>query len=96
MARRAAEGRPGDGHPTLGAHKSHPGSEQLHVTAGAILTPVIGFRGAGITGKPPAPMARGFTNEPGDGNLPGSGKRRMGGNDALKAFGLSGKGQNEQ
>jgi hypothetical protein len=57
---------------------------------------VLGFRAPGITGKPEAPKARGFTNEPGDGNLPGGGKRKSGGNDALKAFGLNGRGQNEQ
>ena len=88
-------GRPGANHPTLGASASHTGPQQLHVTAGGILTPVLGFRGQGITGKPPAPTARGFTNEPGDGNLP-SGKRKAGGNNALRAFGLTGTGQNEK
>ncbi len=87
--------RPGDNHPTLGARTSHGGSEQLHVTAGGILSPVLGFKGTGITGTPPAPMARGFTNEPGDGGLP-SGKRKAGGNNALRAFGLQGSSQNEK
>ena len=71
MARRAADDRPGDSHPTLGARSTHPGPTQLHVTAGGVLTPVLGFKGQGITGTPPAPAARGFTNEPGDGTLPG-------------------------
>jgi hypothetical protein len=87
--------RPGDGHPTQGAFAPHTGASQLHVTAGGILSPVIGFSGTGITGTPPAPKARGFTNEPGDGNLP-SGKRKAGGNNALKAFGLQGSGQSEK
>jgi hypothetical protein len=82
-------------HEVRGDNREHTGKEQLHLTAGGILTPVLGFRGTGITGKPPAPEARGYTNKPGDGALPG-GKRRAGGNDALKAFGLNGKGQNEQ
>lgn len=78
-----------------GNNKEHTSSQQLHVTAGGILTPVLGFRGAGITGTPPKPEARGFTNKPGDGNIPG-GKRRAGGDNALKAFGLNGSGQNEK
>lgn len=82
-------------HETLGSNKSHTGASELHVTAGGVLTPVLGFRGPGITGTPPKPQARGFTNEPGDGNLPG-GKRKAGGNNALKAFGLNGSGQNEK
>lgn len=81
---------------TMGSGARHSGASQLHVTAGGILTPVLGFRAPGITGTPPKPEARGFTNEPGDGNLPGGKKRKMGGNDALKAFGLNGHGQNEQ
>ena len=95
MARRAADDRPGDSHPTLGARSTHPGPTQLHVTAGGVLTPVLGFKGQGITGTPPAPAARGFTNEPGDGTLP-SGKRKAGGNNAMKAFGLGGSPQNEK
>jgi len=95
MARRAADDRPGDSHPTLGARSTHPGPTQLHVTAGGVLVPVLGFRGQGITGTPPAPAARGFTNEPGDGALPG-GKRKAGGNNAMKAFGLGGSSQNEK
>lgn len=78
-----------------GAEKNHTGKQQLHVTAGGILTPVIGFSGKGVTGTPPKPEARGFTNEPGDGALP-SGKRKAGGNNALKAFGLQGSGENEK
>jgi hypothetical protein len=80
---------------TLGDTKRHSGNEQLHVTAGGVLTPVLGFRGQGVTGMPPAPKARGFTNEPGDGPIPG-GNRKAGGNNALKAFGLNGSGQNEK
>jgi hypothetical protein len=48
-----------------------------------------------VTGTPPKPEARGFTNAPGDGALPG-GKRKAGGNDAMKAFGLQGSGKNDQ
>jgi hypothetical protein len=79
----------------LGANVEHGGKAQLHVTAGGILSPVLGFKGKGVTGTPPAPEARGFTNKPGDGALPG-GKRKAGGNDAMKAFGLQGSGKNDQ
>lgn len=72
-----------------------PGTE-LHVTAGGVLTPVKGFKGPGVTGKPPPPEHRGFPKEPGEGNLPGGAKRKAGGNNALKAFGLAGSGQNEK
>jgi hypothetical protein len=68
---------------------------ELHVTAGGILSPVQGFRGAGVTGTPPEPKHRGFPKAEGDGGLPG-GKRKMGGNDAMKAFGLQGTGKNDQ
>jgi hypothetical protein len=83
-------------HKVAGSNREHSGAQQLHVTAGAILTPVLGFRGSGVTGMPPAPEARGFTNKPGDGNLPSGAKRKMGGNDAMKAFGLNGTGKNDQ
>jgi hypothetical protein len=88
--------RPGDDHPELGARKTHGGPEQVYVTGGSVLTPVIGFRGQGVTGTPPAPMARGFTNEPGDGKLPGGKSKTPGGNNALKAFGLQGSSKNDQ
>jgi len=78
----------------FGQGKEHTGPSQLHVTAGGILTPVLGFRAPGITGTPPKPELRGFTNQPGDGALPG-GKRKAGGNSAMKAFGLGGSSQNE-
>jgi hypothetical protein len=42
-----------DGH---GVNVEHSGKTQLHVTAGGILTPVLGFRGAGVTGTPPKPV----------------------------------------
>jgi hypothetical protein len=80
---------------SLGVDREHTAKSQLHVTAGGILTPVLGFRGTGVTGTPPKPEARGFTNMPGDGALPG-GKRKAGGNDAMKAFGLNGTGKNDQ
>jgi hypothetical protein len=97
MARKADSGeRAGETHPTLGARAPHSGAEQLHVTAGGILTPVLGFKGKGVTGTPPAPLARGFTNEPGDGDLPRGAGRKAGGNNALKAFGLRGAGENEK
>jgi hypothetical protein len=82
-------------HEVRGNNKEHAGREQLLVTAGGILSPVLGFKGPGVTGTPPAPEARGFTNKPGDGLLP-SGSRKAGGKDALKAFGLQGAGKNDQ
>jgi len=92
-------GRKGFGKSTidvLGSNREHSGREQVHVTAGGILTPVLGFKGPGITGTPPKPEARGFTNYPGDGAIPGGKGRKAGGNDALKAFGLNGSGKNDQ
>ena len=81
---------------TLGDGMRHGGKSQIHVTAGSVLTPVIGFMGKGVTGTPPAPKARGFTNEPGDGPIPMGKSKTVGGNNALKAFGLNGSGQNEK
>lgn len=66
---------------------------ELHVTAGSILTPVMGFRGAGITGTPPRPEHRGFPGMPGDGPIPGGKSKTTGANSALKAFGLNGKSE---
>jgi hypothetical protein len=74
----------------------HGGKSQIHVTAGSVLTPVIGFMGKGVTGTPPAPKARGFTNEPGDGPIPMGKSKTVGGNNALKAFGLNGSGKNDK
>jgi len=76
--------------------KRNTGKTELHVTAGGILTPVLGFRGAGVTGTPPAPTVRGFPKEPSDGSIPGGKGRKHGGNDAMKAFGLQGSGKNDQ
>lgn len=70
--------------------------KELCVTAGGILTPVLGFRATGITGTPPAPERRGMPKSPGDGALPMGAGRKHGGNNALKAFGLNGSGQNEK
>lgn len=81
---------------TLGSSREHSGSQQIHVTAGSILTPVLGFTGKGVTGTPPAPKARGFTNEPGDGPIPGGKSKTAGANNALKAFGLNGSGKNDK
>jgi hypothetical protein len=69
---------------------------EVYVTAGGVLTPVRGFSGKGITGTPPAPQHRGFPKEPGDGHVPGGKGRKSGGNNAMKAFGLSGTGENEK
>jgi hypothetical protein len=97
MAKRVSdEGRPGENHNVFGARKTHDGPDQLYITAGGILTPVLGFKGKGVTGTPPAPQARGFTNEPGDGELPRGAGRKAGGSNALKAFGLRGTGENEK
>jgi hypothetical protein len=74
----------------------HSGKSQIDVTGGSILTPVIGFMGKGITGTPPAPKARGFTNEPGDGPIPMGRSKAVGGNSALKAFGLQGSSKNDK
>lgn len=76
-------------HKSEGSERTHGGSQQVHVTAGSILTPVLGFRGAGITGTPPKPEARGFTNLPGDGPIPGGKSKSTGASAALKAFGLN-------
>ena len=81
---------------TLGDDVRHGGKSQIQVTAGSILTPVIGFMGKGVTGTPPAPKARGFTNEPGDGPIPMGKSKTVGGNNALKAFGLNGSGKNDK
>ena len=81
---------------TMGDNSRHSGKSQLHVTAGSILTPVLGFRGAGVTGTPPKPEARGFTNEPGDGPIPGGRNKTAGANNALAAFGLNKSGKNDQ
>ena len=80
----------------MGEEIRHSGKTQIHVTGGSILTPVIGFMGKGITGTPPRPEARGYTNHPGDGPLPMGKSKTVGGNSALKAFGLQGNGQNEK
>jgi hypothetical protein len=80
----------------MGENARHSGKSQLHVTAGSILTPVLGFRGTGVTGTPPRPEARGFTNEPGDGPIPGGRSKTAGANNALKAFGLQGSGKNDK
>lgn len=69
---------------------------ELHVTAGSILTPVLGFRGAGITGTPPRPEHRGFPSMPGDGPIPGGKSKTVGANNAMKAFGLQGSGKNDK
>lgn len=79
----------------MGANREHGGSQQIHVTGGSILTPVLGFRGKGVTGMPPKPEARGFTNKPGDGPIPMGKSKTVGGNNALKAFGLQGHGKND-
>ncbi len=76
--------------------KREGGGKELHVTAGSVLTPVIGFRGAGVTGTPPAPQKRGFPKEPGEGTVPGGKSKTAGGNNALKAFGLNGSGKNDK
>ena len=78
---------------TLGSGARHGGKTQLHVTAGSILTPVLGFRGAGITGTPPKPEARGFTNEPGDGPIPMGKSKTTGATRAMNAFGLGNSGK---
>jgi hypothetical protein len=78
---------------TMGDGTRHGGKSQLHVTAGSILTPVIGFRGAGITGTPPKPEARGYTNEPGDGPIPTGKTKTTGATRAMGAFGLGNSGK---
>lgn len=80
----------------LGSNREHTGSQQIAVTGGSILTPVIGFRGTGITGTPPKPEARGFTNQPGDGPIPAGRSKTVGGNNAMRAFGLQGSGKNDK
>jgi hypothetical protein len=81
---------------TMGSNVEHSGKSQLHLTGGSVLTPVLLFRAPGITGTPPKPEARGFTNKPGDGPIPAGKSKTVGGNSALKAFGLQGSGQNEK
>ena len=78
---------------TMGDGTRHGGKSQLHVTAGSILTPVLGFRGAGVTGTPPKPEARGFTNEPGDGPIPMGKSKTTGATRAMNAFGLGNSGK---
>ena len=78
---------------TMGDNARHGGKSQLHVTAGSILTPVLGFRGAGITGTPPKPEARGYTNEPGDGPIPMGKNKTTGATRAMNAFGLGNSGK---
>jgi hypothetical protein len=78
---------------TMGDNREHSGSSQIHVTAGSILTPVLGFRGAGITGTPPKPEARGFTNKPGDGPIPMGKSKTTGATRAMGAFGLGNSGK---
>ena len=89
MAKKDMGGAFGDG-------TRHSGKQQLHVTAGSVLTPVLQYQAKGITGTPPRPEARGFTNEPGDGPIPGGRSKTVGGNNALKAFGLQGSGKNDK
>jgi hypothetical protein len=69
------------------------GGKELHVTAGSILTPVLGFRGAGITGTPPKPERRGFPKEPGMGPIPGGKSKSTGATRAMGAFGLGNSGK---
>lgn len=68
---------------------------ELHVTAGSIVTPVLGFRGAGITGTPPRPEHRGFPSEPGDGVIPGGKSMTKGAAAAMNAFGLNRSQKND-
>ncbi len=76
-----------------GSNRDHTGSQQIHVTAGSILTPVVGFQGKGITGTPPKPQARGFTNMPGDGPIPMGKSKTTGATRAMNAFGLGNSGK---
>lgn len=71
------------------------GKPELHVTAGSILTPVMGFRGAGITGTPPRPEHRGYPSEPGDGPIPGGKSKSKGAAAAMNAFGLNRSQKND-
>lgn len=81
---------------TMGSNREHSGKQQIFVTAGSVLTPVIGFSGNGVTGMPPKPQARGFTNQPGDGPIPMGKSKTVGGNNAMKAFGLQGTSKNDK
>jgi hypothetical protein len=70
--------------------------KEWYVTPGKILTPVEGFSNR-VTGTPPAPGKRGFPKEPGTGRIgQQSEKGKSGAANALKAFGLNGKGENEK
>jgi hypothetical protein len=67
----------------------------FYVTPGNVLTPVVGFSNK-VLGTPPFPAMRGDAKEVGSSPYPKSSKQKMGGNDALKAFGLNGSGKNEE
>jgi hypothetical protein len=71
------------------------GKRELFVTPGNILTPVLGFSNR-VTGTPPAPARRGEPKTPGSEPFPKSAKQKAGGNAALRAFGLNGKGRGDE
>jgi hypothetical protein len=72
-------------------------SEKAHYTTpGNILTPVVGFSNR-VTGTPPKPQFRGDAKESGTQPVPvKSGRGKSGANNAMKAFGLQGKGHNDK
>ena len=75
--------------------KREKSKTEFFVTPGNVLTPVIGFSNR-VLGTPPSPMERGFPKEPGGQPFPKSVKQKSGANNAMKAFGLKGTGENEK